>query len=214
MTKYKLIIFDFDGTLADSFAVFVNAWSVVALRYGLKSLGAEEVERLRSYSAREAIAYLGVPRWKLPLLTREMRKSMQNGLGGVVLFSGVENLLRELKAKGLKIAVVTTNFRQNVERVLGPECICLIDCFRCGVSVFGKGPKIRSVIRAIGVRKKEVLCVGDEVRDAEVARELGIDFVGVSWGYTRAEKLRPFSKMQLCSSPEDILSLISVPHCR
>ncbi len=210
MLRYKLIIFDFDGTLADSFALFLEAAKVAAVRYKFKSLAEADLERLRSCSAREIIAEVGLPWWKLPAVVRHTREFMRERIERVQLFDGVEVTLRQLKAAGVQLAIVTSNAQENVERVLGNENLGLIDHFACGASIFGKRPKTRSVLQASGVSAEAVLCVGDEMRDAEAAQALGLDFAAVSWGYTNPAQLARLPGVKMCQSACDVLSLAVV----
>lgn len=210
MLRYKLVIFDFDGTLADSFALFLEAAKVAAVRYKFKSLAEDELERLRSCSAREIMAEVGLPWWKLPAVVRHTREFMRERIERVQLFDGVDVMLRQLKAAGVQLAIVTSNSQENVEHVLGEENRSLIDHFGCGASMFGKRPKTRSVVKASGVPAEAVLCVGDELRDAEVAKALRLDFAAVSWGYTNPAQLARWPGVQMCQSASDVLSLAVV----
>ena len=54
---------------------------------------------------------------------------------------------------------------------------------------------------------KAVLCVGDEMRDAEAAQKLGLDFAAVSWGYTNPAQLARFPGVKMCESAFDVLAL-------
>ncbi len=207
LLRYKLIIFDFDGTLADSFALFLEAAKVAAERFQFKSIADADLERLRSSSARAIIAEVGLPWWKLPAVVRHTREFMRERIEQVQLFDGIDVMLRQLKAEGAQVAIVTSNAQANVERVLGNENLNLIDHFGCGASVFGKRPKTRSVLRASGVPAEAVLCVGDEMRDAEVAQALRLDFAAVSWGYTNPARLAQLPGVKMCESVGDVLSL-------
>jgi phosphoglycolate phosphatase len=202
-----LVIFDFDGTLADSFAMFLEAAQVAAERFKFKPIVEADLERLRSCSAREIIAEVGLPWWKLPAVVRHTREFMRERIERVQLFDGVDAMLRQLKAEGVQVAIVTSNAQENVERVLGADNLSLIDHFGCGVSIFGKRPKTRSVLKASGVPAEAVLCVGDEMRDAEVAQALRLDFAAVSWGYTNPTQLARLPGVKLCESVCDIVSL-------
>ena len=64
---YQLAIFDFDGTLADSFPWFIGVLNGVADRYGFNRVRPDDVEQLRGYDARQIMRHLRVPSWKLPL---------------------------------------------------------------------------------------------------------------------------------------------------
>jgi phosphoglycolate phosphatase len=70
---YRLVIFDFDGTLADSADWFVRNLNPMAERFGFRQADEAEIERLRRLPNREIIRRLGVPKGKLPRIARHMR---------------------------------------------------------------------------------------------------------------------------------------------
>ena len=72
--SYRLAIFDFDGTLADSFPWFQRVFGLVAEEFGLRKVAAEERQTLRGCHPREAIARLGVPLWQVPRIARRIRQ--------------------------------------------------------------------------------------------------------------------------------------------
>ncbi len=73
IVTYQLVIFDFDGTLADSFPWFVQVFATLAKRYRFRRITEQEGAMLRGYSARQIIRYLDIPAWKLPLIARHAR---------------------------------------------------------------------------------------------------------------------------------------------
>jgi len=205
---YRLVIFDFDGTLADSVAWFLGGFQEMAQRHGFRAVDAARLEELRGFSGREVMRELDLPLWKVPAIAKEMRARMAAQAEAIPLFAGVEALLRGLHARGVGIAIVTSNSEENVVRILGAENASLVRFFECGAAVFGKKSKLRKILKAGGVPVREVLCVGDEIRDAEAARSVGLDFIGVSWGYTKPEALRAHSTAALFSTPEEILTVV------
>jgi phosphoglycolate phosphatase len=184
-----LYLFDFDGTLADSFPWFGKVLNDVADRFGFRRVEEAEVETLRGWSAAQIIRHLGVPLWQLPRLGVHMRALMNDEIDAIPLFPGVDALLRTLAARGARLAVVTSNSEANVRRVLGPELAALVAHYECGASIFGKHAKFRRVLAAAGVAPARALALGDELRDLEAARKAGIPFGAVAWGYTRADAL-------------------------
>ena len=210
MGKYKLVIFDFDGTLADSFRWFVHTINLMAKRFRFKQLDIKRLEEFRACSARQMMAHAELSMWKLPRVTREMRRLMAERIDEIRLFDGVGAVLKSLDAARVNIAVVTSNAKENVLRVLGADNASLIKHFGCGASLFGKRSKVKAAVKASGVSLDDVLCVGDEIRDAEMAASLGVDFAGVSWGYTKPEVLQKYSKMPVLRQMRDILSMVFV----
>ena len=187
---YRLAIFDFDGTLADSAAWFRGVFNGVAERYGFRTVTDEDFAALRGRDNRAIIRHLGVPAWKLPLVARHMRGLMTRDIDAIRLFPGAAELLGALHAGGVRVAVVTSNTEENVRRVLGPEAARLVSAYGCGASLFGKAAKFRRVLKVAEVSPAEALAVGDEVRDIEAARAAGVAAGVVSWGYAEAGLLR------------------------
>ena len=124
--RYRLAIFDFDGTLADSFSWFLVVVNRLADEHGFRRMEEHEVETLRGRSARQMVADFGVPAWKLPRIGRDFRRYMTQDIARISLFPGVDRLLRGLTDQGIRTAVVTSNSIDNVRRVLGPENAALI----------------------------------------------------------------------------------------
>ncbi len=106
---YRLVIFDFDGTLADSAAWFRGVFNGVAERYGFRTVTDEDFAALRGRDNRAIVRHLGVPAWKIPLIARHMRALMTRDIDAIRLFPGAADLLEALRAGGARIAVVTSN---------------------------------------------------------------------------------------------------------
>ncbi|HZW13989.1 MAG TPA: HAD hydrolase-like protein [Noviherbaspirillum sp.] len=195
--SYNLVLFDFDGTLADSFPWFLKTINQLADKHGFKRIVQHEVEALRHLSSRDLMAHLGMPLWKLPAVTGDMRRLMTENAAAIPLFDGVRSMLERLAASGITLGVVTSNTEANVRAILGDTYVPLVRHFECGASMFGKKAKFRKLVKAAGVAPGRILCVGDEIRDAQAASEAGLDFAAVGWGYTNPDALAPYS----CAAP-------------
>lgn len=202
--KYKLVVFDFDGTLADSFPWFFHTFNGLADKYRFRRIEAHELDRLRGLGGRELIAHLQLPLWKVPLLTVDMRQRMTEQAPAIPLFDGVERMLESLHAHGIEIAVLSSNSKENVRRILGQRNAGLVRYFECGAAVFGKAARFRRLLRRTRVDPQQVLCVGDEIRDAQAAAAAGLPFAGVAWGYTRPEVLAAYCTRPLFASVDQI----------
>lgn len=165
----RLIALDFDGTLADSFACFRASLNELAARHGFRALDDALLDQARGLSAREVMQLLGVPLWKTPRITVEMRRRMSERAAQIRLFPGVDDTLRQLAARGVRIAIATSNAEGLVRTTLGAAGGLVTD-FSCGLSVFGKKRKLEALIASAGLRPEQALYVGDEIRDAQAAQ--------------------------------------------
>jgi phosphoglycolate phosphatase len=185
---YSLVIFDLDGTLADSFPWFRRILNGVADRYGFRRVDENDVEMLRHASTREILAHLEIPWWKIPLIARHMRKLKTADAATISLFDGVETMLRTLAASGVKLALVSSDTEANAREKLGRSAALFCD-FDCSASVFGKAQKFRRVMQRAHIDPARVIAIGDETRDIEAARAAGIACGAVSWGYAAPKAL-------------------------
>lgn len=204
LPRYRLVIFDFDGTLADSFPWFSRTFNEIAARYRFRQLDADELDSLRGLSSRQLIAHLGVPLWKLPMIARDVRRSMAREIDQIALFPGTGEMLRELTAQGVALALVTSNSEANARQVLGPENAALFHHFGCSASLLGKRPALRRAVQTAGIPRAEVLCIGDELRDLEAARAERLAFGAVSWGYTALDALTHHRPEEVFRSVQEI----------
>lgn len=203
--RYRLLIFDFDGTLADTFPAFEVAIAEAIPKFGLRPVTAEETRQLRGMSAREVIRYLGLPMWKVPKVGRFVREVM--AAHPLRLFDGTETALRQIAAAGVKLAVVSSNSEENVRRGLGRDLAALFEVFDCGASIFGKAAKFRSVAKRTGIAPGDVLAIGDELRDADAAKLAKVAFGAVAWGYSDPQALQQAAPAEVFHTRADLLRL-------
>lgn len=185
--RFRLALFDFDGTLADSEDWFVEAMNASAERFGYRTVSKEELETLRGLGNREIVRRMGVPAWRMPAIARHFRSEAARNLHRIHPFPGAVDMLRALHEDGVRLAIVSSNSEANIRAVLGPEAASLISDFACESSLFGKAAKLRRVVRASEIPAQDAIAIGDETRDIEAARKAGVAAGAVTWGYaTRA----------------------------
>ena len=207
----SLAILDFDGTLADSMPVFLEGVNAAAARWRFRSVEAGELARLRRLGPRAIARELRIPAWKTPLVARHLRAVMAARAEGIRLFPGIADALNAAADAGARMAIVTSNREATVRRVLGPALAGRIDVWECSVRVFGKARAFRRVLRRAGVPAERAICVGDELRDADAAREAGIAFGAVAWGYADPDALRATGPALWFQQPEELRRLAAPP---
>lgn len=191
--------FDFDGTIADSFAVFSRVYEDVATRYGLRRPEAHEIAELRALPTRVVLERLAVPTWQLPSLLRFARARMASHASEIRCVPGMPALLQSLASRGVIVAVVSSNREAMVRAVLGASVSECVAAFRCGVGLFGKAARLRGLRRQFG---DPAAFVGDEERDVAAARAARMQAIAVTWGYASAPALRDADA--LCGSVSEL----------
>lgn len=205
----RLVIFDFDGTLSDSGDWFLSVIDELARKFRFRTVAPDEVDGLRHKSSREVIDHLGISRWKMPLIARHLRRMIGRNAHQIELFPGTPDLLERLAATGVKIALVTSNSERNARLILGEEHARRIDFYACGASLFGKVPKFRRVLKKMGIPAAQTLAIGDETRDIDAAREVGMRAGSVLWGYASETALLALNPDATFRQPTDILAYVA-----
>jgi phosphoglycolate phosphatase len=203
------VIFDFDGTLADSKAWFFDVLGDIARRYRFRNPSREEIEELRGHGSREIMRRLGIPMWKLPFIARHTRRLAARSTHGFSLFPGISAALVRLHGSGLRIALATSNTEGTVRRILGDSCAATIDHWECSISMFGKASRIRRIVRLSGIDASRTILIGDETRDVEAAHQAGVAAGVVLWGYggrNAFEKLAPEAMFASVEEMADFLA--------
>jgi phosphoglycolate phosphatase len=203
--SYDLIIFDLDGTLADSFAFFISVHNQLADRHGFRRIAPAEIDALRGCSAREVMRHVGLPRWKLPWVARSFARLMR--AAEIPLFAGVGPMLQHLQRSGTELALVSSNAADNCRRILGDDHWQRLVHVECGASILGKRRRIARVLRATGVEPIRAIYVGDQITDAEAAHAAGVAFGAVAWGYATRASLEQLQPAHLFDAVEDLAEL-------
>jgi phosphoglycolate phosphatase len=206
---YQLVIFDFDGTLSDSGHWFLSIVDDLAERFRFRSVHPDEVEGLRKRTTREVIDHLGISRWKLPLIARHVRARFGRNTDQIHLFDGARDMLRTIEEAKIRMFVCSSNSEANVRAILGAEDSARIERFFCGSGLFGKVRKFRQAIKASGLPPSAILSIGDETRDIDAARAVGIGAGAVLWGYANPEMLLAMKPDKTFASPQEVIDYLT-----
>jgi phosphoglycolate phosphatase len=206
----KSIIFDFDGTILDSFPVLLNNANKILEELNLekKDFTPKYVEELRSKSAKQLVQEFKISVFKLPKFVKKVKEFMREELQKTEIFNGMKDLLEKL-SKDFLLGILTTNDEKIIWKILEKNGIKSVDFVYSDDSLFGKHKKLRKILSDHNLKKDEVIYVGDEVRDINASKKAGIDFIAVSWGYNSRKALEKETK-SIVNSPRDLLKLIQV----
>ena len=205
---YKKIIFDFDGTLVDSYALILDVLDDSEMNRSL-NLSRSQLEHLKGLSMREIVKELHIPLTKLPFFVHSLRNEMRKHLDRLRLFDGIEQSLEAIKARNLNIWVVSSNSRENIVEFFKLKNMNVFNDVISDDSVFFKHRAINSLIKDNKLDKVETVYIGDEVRDIHAAQKAGLDIISGSWGFNHKEKLQEHNPTFIADYPSQILEIIS-----
>lgn len=202
------LLFDFDGTLADSLPVLVEITNRLAPEFGYRPTPLDQVDALKGLSARQLIWQSQMPLLRLPALLRRVRAELHHESPHLQPFPGIPETLRSLRSQGHQCAIVTTNAADNVQRFLDAHGLTpLFLGVEGGGTLFGKGRLIRRCLQHHALDPAQTLYVGDETRDIEAARRAGLRMVAVTWGFNSASALTAAQPDWLISQPQELLAI-------
>lgn len=198
-----VIVFDFDGTLADTFVLALTIFCELTHR---KSMPDEDVSRLRDMSPRALMAELKIHLWQIPLLGWRTRRMLAKRLHTIKLVPDISEAIRQL-SRNYHLFILTTNSASNVRSVLAR--LNIADQF---VGIYGnagilhKEHSLRRLLRQNQLSAKDVWYIGDEVRDIEAAHHVGMPVMAVSWGFNNIASLERHHPDKLVFSPDELVS--------
>jgi len=205
----KTIIFDFDGTIADTLDSVVKIVNDHAEHFGYKKVTKEDIPYLQGKKPREILSYLGISIFKLPSWIKKIHSEINKEITSMTPTVNISLLLSELhRDEHFQIGILTSNTHKNVKQFLDKNELDFFDFIRTGKSVFGKSHIISKIIKQRKVSKNEVFYVCDEVRDIEAARKSGIKSIAVTWGYNTKDALIKENPDFLVNSPNELRNII------
>lgn len=206
--KKSIVIFDFDGTIADTFVMAINIFYKLKPRWPILPKG--EVERLRGMAFMQVARELQIPPWDIPFLLIRGRKIMAAQLDEAVLIPGMDGAIRQLHADGHELYIISSNSTENVSRFL--KRYQLLDQFtdiHGSVGLMAKSKVIKKLLKEKKVAPEDAYYIGDEARDIEAAHKVKVNSIAVSWGYNNMKVLAEHKPKVLVFDPDDIVKVVS-----
>lgn len=202
------MIFDFDGTIADTFSAVVSILNELSTEFGYRRAAADEIPSLMLLEPRELAQRMNVPWHKLPVLAVRVRQEMSRNMPHVRPIPGIVPALAGLRERGIGVGMLTSNNRENVSLFLAKNPELSFDFISTGSGLFSKQTRLSRLLRKHGLALSETCYVGDETRDIEAARSLGMRMVAVAWGFSAPQLLAAKQPEHLLSHPSELLSLV------
>lgn len=213
---YKGIVFDLDGTLADSLADLALSMNWVLASYGYPVHEKDDYKRFVGSGIRSLIERA------LPVEAREGRiidKVVSTMMeyyrihctDHTELYPGIEPLVKEAKDRGLKLAVFSNKphpFTEIIVNRLLPGMMDMVQGYTCEELKKPNPAEVLRICRDLSLSVSDVLYVGDSDVDIITARNAGMRSVGVLWGFRGESELRKAGADYIVSIPSQILELL------
>jgi len=202
-----LIIFDFDGTVADSWKHVVRIMNRIAPEYGFNHISHENQENFRNMELKQILKEIEVGTLKLPFVVKRVRKEMQKNIESIDIVPGVKLLFDQLKKKNYSIGIVTSNSIENTKKFLKRHNITNVDFIYSSICLHGKDKLIKDIMAQASIDGEKVYFVGDEVRDIEAAHKAKTQSIAVTWGFSNESLLLQSNPGYITKKPSEILDI-------
>ena len=205
----KVIIFDFDGTIADTYDAFVGIINGLADEFGYKKVSQEELKLLRNLNSQEIIKQSNISIFKVPALLRRVKRELSKEIEHIKPISDIQLALLALGEQGYQLGIVTSNTQSNVEKFLNNHKLAsLFDFVYSDSNLFGKHKILKKLIKRQKLVREEIIYVGDETRDIEAAHKSGIKVIAVGWGFNSPEVLAQYNPHVLVEYPRELKQVV------
>jgi len=211
MAKSKTIIFDFDGTIADTLEISARIFNRFAADFNCKPIDFEQKERFRSMKTHEFFHACGIPLIKVPAIALKLKKELRKEIQNIPLIDGIELALKEIKEAGYSLGVMSSNNKQNIKAFLNHHRLThVFDFVHSGKNIFGKDKAVLRLLYKHRLKRNQAVYIGDETRDVDALKRIKVPIIAVSWGFNSKEVLKELNPDFLINKPEELLTTISL----
>ncbi|RMG26003.1 MAG: HAD family hydrolase [Bacteroidetes bacterium] len=203
----SLLIFDFDGTIADTLRVAIQIVNELGDEFGFRKLNQREFTELKGKSVPELMRLSGLSWVQLPVFIKRARDRFKAYLRQVPPIPHMPEILDTLHKRGYRMGIVTSNTREGVQRFLQTHQLQHFEFIYAPDSLFGKARVLKRILKQHQLAHTEVIMIGDEIRDLEAAGKAGIDALAVTWGFNSEDLLSSGKCAHLVRTPQELLQL-------
>jgi len=203
----KIVIFDFDGTIADTEQWTLDIYNELALKYGYKTYTIKEMEEMKKMHLSKLIPELGIPYSKVFLLLKEGQKILKKNINNVHTFTDdLRQILSDIRKLTGTLGIISSNTKKNIRRFCKNKEIDMD--FIVSSPLFTKEIKINRIIKKYHVTPDQILYIGDEVRDIDSSRKSGVKIASATWGYNDRDLLAESEPDYLIDSLSELIPIL------
>ena len=201
----KAIIFDFDGTIADTFHLAHQVYNKLSKEFGYRPLDKDEALNMRNKSFQEFVQYLNIPILKIPLIAMRARHEMHRDISQAKPVTGLSQVLHEIHNRGYTLGILTSNSRKNVNSFLTEHNLEIFDFVATTINAWIKESRLKSILWKRRWQPNEVLYVGDSSIDVDTAHGCKVEIAAVTWGYNSRAALESHGAEYVLDKPQQLL---------
>ena len=208
MSGRATIIFDFDGTLANTVDLVFRLYNDHASEFGYQKVKREEIPELRRMGYKKAMKLKGIKYRKAPKMAIIISRDMRQHMGEVEPYDGIVDVLSELQSKGFSIGVLTSNDASLVKEFFERHDFPSFDFIVSEKTYFGKEKALKRIMKRFELQKDQILYVGDEPRDVNSSHKAQIQVIGVTWGLGGEEGFEKNIPDEIVRTPKELLDTV------
>jgi phosphoglycolate phosphatase len=206
--KNLYLIFDFDGTVADTFNLILKISNMLADDFKFKKIQPHDVAFLKDHTLEEVIQHLKVPVIKIPLILAKSRRELYKEIVSIKPIPGLAAVLENFKVLAIPMGIMTTNSNKNVLKFLHHNQLEVFDFVYSSSKIFGKNFALKKLSLRKRIPIKEMVYIGDETREIAAAKRAGVRTIAVCWGYNSEKALLKQKPDFVVKEPQELEKLI------
>jgi len=210
--KYKLVIFDWDGTIMDSVGRIVSCVKTVQQASGLELSSEQAIKDIIGLSLDKALLTLtpNLNSQQLATMVEAYRvEYVENDLTPTPIFTAFESLLMALRQQGTLIAIATGKGRSGLDRVIAQSGFGHYFCDTVCATEANSKPDpqmIELLLARLGIEHDQAVMIGDSSLDMAMAQHAGVDAIGVTYGAHTRQVLAQHQPVAIVDQPEELIS--------
>lgn len=213
--KYKLVIFDMDGTILDTLSDLADSMNYALRCFGLAERTVDEVRSFVGNGIRRLVER-AVPANTSPAIIDQVHENFtayykDHCADKTKPYDGICELLSELKRRNVLLAVVSNKADYAVQILCEQYFNDIFDASageRAGVRKKPEPDSVNAVLEVLGIDRRDAVYIGDSDVDIQTARNAGMDCISVSWGFRDTEFLKEKGAQIIVKTPQEILEYI------
>jgi phosphoglycolate phosphatase len=202
---YRNLIFDFDGTLADTKSAVIQIYNNLAVEYHVKEI---KFDADTDKPLQDILKDLNISQFKTLKIISSIKKELQAVLHSLKAFDGICDLLMDLKSQNRRLFIISSNDSLVIKNFLLNNHIDCFEHIHSDSTLFGKHHLIKKLMLSYKLDPSETVYIGDEIRDIISSQKAKIKTIAVSWGYQNRNVLAKYKPDKIVSKPSEISDII------